>query len=90
MAAGSAAAAVSRQAVATAGDGLASAERNYGLVERKHREGAASQVELIDARTAYTSARLDQLFTTYDYLARTVEFERAAALYPAQAPEGVE
>lgn len=84
------AAAVSRQAVATAGDRLASAERNYGLVERKHREGAVSQVELIDARTAYTSARLNQLFTTYDYLARTVEFERAAALYPAQAPEGVE
>lgn len=84
------AAAVRRQAVATAADRLASAERNYGLVERKHREGAASQVELIDARTAYTSARLNQLFTTYDYLARTVEFERAAALYPAPAPEGAE
>ena len=81
---------VSRQAVATAQDRLASAERNYGLVERRHREGAASQVELIDARTAFTSARLNLVLTTYDYLARTVEFERAAALYPAQAPEGVE
>jgi outer membrane protein TolC len=69
----------------TAADRLSSAERNYGLVERKYREGAAPQVALIDARTSYTSARLNLILTTYDYLARTVELDRAAGLYPARA-----
>jgi outer membrane protein TolC len=82
------AALVSRQALVTATDRLASAERNYGLVERKHRAGAASQLELIDARTSYTSARLNLILTTYDYFARCVDFERAAALYPEHVSAG--
>jgi outer membrane protein TolC len=69
----------------TAGDRLASAERNYRLVERKYREGATPQVALIDARTSYTSARLNLILTTYDYYARTVDLDRAAGLYPARA-----
>jgi outer membrane protein len=67
----------------TAADRLASAEQNYRLVERRYREGAAPQVALIDARTAYTAARLNRILVTYDYFARTVELDRAAALYPA-------
>jgi outer membrane protein len=76
------AAEVAGQARATAADRLASAERNYGLVERKYRAGAAPQIELIDARTSYTGARLNLILTTYDYFARCVDLDRAAALYP--------
>ena len=76
-------AAVAGHARATAADRLASAERNYGLVERKHHAGAAPQVELIDARNSYTAARLNLILTTYDYFAGCVELERAAGLYPA-------
>ncbi len=76
------AAEVAGQARLTAADRLASAERNYGLVDRKYRAGAAPQVELIDARTSYTAARLNLILTTYDYFARCVDLDRAAALYP--------
>lgn len=77
------AAEVAGGARATAADRLASAERSYHLVDRKYREGAAPQVELIDARTSYTAARLNLILTSYDYFTRCVELDRAAALYPA-------
>jgi outer membrane protein TolC len=76
------AAEVARLNESTAADRLASAARSYELVERKFREGAAAQVELIDARTASTAAALNQILTHYDHLARRVELERAAGLYP--------
>lgn len=81
-------AAVADQARTTAADRLASAERNYGLVERKYRAGAAPQVELIDARSNYTAARLNLILTTYDYFAGCVELERAAGLYPTASKGG--
>lgn len=70
---------------ATATARLASAEQNYRLVERRYKEGAAPLVSLIDARTAWTTARLNRILVTYDYLSRIVELERAAALYPDRA-----
>lgn len=81
---------VAGRARSTAADRLASAERNYQLLERKYREGAASQVALIDARTSYTSARLNLILTTYDYFARAVELDRAAGLYPVSMPSSDE
>ncbi len=80
------AAQVAGQSMTTAGERLRAARRNYELMDRRYREGAAAQVELIDARTSYTSARLNQILTTYDYYARCVDLDRAAALYPADAP----
>lgn len=71
----------------TAAARLASAEQNYRLVERRYKEGAAPLVALIDARTAWTTARLNRILVTYDYYSRTVELERAAALYPDRAAE---
>lgn len=71
---------VARGAIATAEDRLAAARRTYELVERRYQEGIAPQIELIDARTAYTSAGLNLILTRYDYAARWVEVERAAAL----------
>lgn len=71
---------VARGAIATAEDRLAAARRTYELVERRYQEGIAPQIELIDARTAFTSAGLNLILTRYDYAARWVELERAAAL----------
>jgi outer membrane protein TolC len=71
---------VARGAIATAEDRLAAARRTYELVERRYQEGIAPQIELIDARTAYTSAGLNLILTRYDYAARWVQVERAAAL----------
>lgn len=71
---------VARSAIATAEDRLAAARRTYELVERRYQEGIAPQIELIDARTAFTSAGLNLILTRYDYAARWVELERAAAL----------
>ncbi|HEX2208320.1 MAG TPA: TolC family protein [Longimicrobium sp.] len=71
---------VARGAIATAEDRLAAARRTYELVERRYQEGIAPQIELIDARTAYTGAGLNLILTRYDYAARWVQVERAAAL----------
>ena len=76
------AAEVARTAIATAEDRLAAAERTYQLVERRWQEGIAPQIELLDARTAFTSAGLNLILTRYEYAARWVELERAAALRP--------
>lgn len=74
------AAAVARAAIVTADDRLSAADRAYELVRRRYDEGLAPQVELIDARTALTSARLNRSVTLYRYAARLVDLERAAAL----------
>jgi outer membrane protein len=74
------AALVSRTAIATATDRLTAATRTFELVQRRYGEGLAAQLELLDARTALTTAELKHLITTYDFYQRVVEFERAAAL----------
>src|SRR5690606_32077060 len=74
------AAVVARGAIETAGDRLESARRAYELVRRRHEEGVASLIELIDARTALTGAELNRSLTEYRYAMRLVELERAAAL----------
>lgn len=69
-----------RLAVATATERLAAASRTFELVRRRYEEGLAAYVEFLDARTAFTSAGLNQIITTYTSAARWVELERAAAL----------
>jgi outer membrane protein TolC len=78
------AAAVAQTAIGTATDRLTAASRTFELVQRRYSEGMASQLELLDARTALTSAQLNRLITTYDFYQRVVDYERAAALttYP--------
>jgi len=74
------AAVVAREAIATAADRLAAARRSFELVRRRYEEGLASQVEFLDARTAFTSAELNHVATVYRYAIRYVDLERAAAL----------
>lgn len=73
---------VARDAIATADARLAAAQRSFDLVRRRWEEGLASQVEFLDARTAYTNADLNRVATVYRYATRYVDLERAAALRP--------
>jgi outer membrane protein TolC len=74
------AAVVARDAIATAEARLAAAGRSFDLVRRRYQEGLATQVEFLDARTAFTSADLNRSATVYRYAIRYVDLERAAAL----------
>lgn len=74
------AALVALEAIGTAAARLAAARRSFELVRRRYEEGLASQVEFLDARTAYTSAELNRVATAYRYAIRYVDLERAAAL----------
>lgn len=80
------AALVSRQGTTTAEDRVAAARRSWELVRRRYEEGMAPQIDLLDVRTALTAAELNRLITRYDYFARRVELDRAAALYPRTLP----
>ncbi|HEX6048363.1 MAG TPA: TolC family protein, partial [Gemmatimonadaceae bacterium] len=74
------AARVASQATRTASDRVTAARRAFELVARRREEGLASQVEFIDARTAYTRAELNEILTRYRYAMRWVALERAAAM----------
>lgn len=69
-----------RTSLTTASDRLESARRSFTLVERRYAEGLAAPVDFLVARSALTSATINQVLTRYGYAARVVEFERVAAL----------
>lgn len=69
-----------RSTLVTADDRLASAERAFALVQRRFAEGLATPVEFLSARTAFTSAAINQVITRFTFATRVVELERAAAL----------
>ncbi|HVH67212.1 MAG TPA: TolC family protein [Gemmatimonadales bacterium] len=81
------AAQVAHDAIATANARLEAARRTFELVRRRYEEGMASPIELIDARTALTSAELNRVVTAYQYLIRYVDLERAAAFRTIQEGE---
>ncbi len=74
------AAVVARDAIETAEARLVAARRTFELVRRRYEEGLASQVEFLDARTAFTNAQLNRVNTVYRHAIRYVDLERAAAL----------
>ena len=74
------AASVAKAAIATADTRRDAARRTFELVRRRYDEGVASPVELVDARTTFTSAELNRVLTAYRYAMRWVDLERAAAL----------
>ncbi|WP_206044463.1 TolC family protein [Gemmatimonas groenlandica] len=69
-----------RSTLVTADDRVASAERAFALVQRRFAEGLATPVEFLSARTAFTSAAINQVITRFTFATRVVELERAAAL----------
>lgn len=73
------AASTARQAQAVALARLESARRSFELVSRRYAEGMASQVEYLDARTNYTASGINQILTTYDFMMKYAQLERASA-----------
>ena len=58
-----------------------SATKSYEIINKKYKEGQASLIQFIDARTTMTNAEYNVIITTYDYKIKYAEFERAACLY---------
>lgn len=74
---------VTREALAAAEARTAAARAAFDRVKTRHALGAASQLELVDARTRLTTAELNLTLTTYDRQLRWVDLTRAAAIDPA-------
>jgi outer membrane protein len=62
-------------------DEVQSTQETYRFTEKRFREGQALQIELIDARSQLTSARLNYSLAQLAVLNRTAELERVTASY---------
>jgi outer membrane protein len=71
----------SQKSVIAAEQSLASAKKAFEVTDRKYREGQASLIEYIDARTTMTNAEQNLIISRYDHHIRYAEFERVACLY---------
>ncbi len=66
-----------RQRIEVARKGKDQALDVLNSVTRKYETGGASNVDLIDVQTAYTSARTDYITAVYDYFIASVQLARA-------------
>ena len=73
-----------RQSFSTTEKMTDEAEATYALIERKYKEGITSQLELIDARTSLTNARIRNIISKYDTWISHAEYERVTATYPIE------
>lgn len=71
----------SQKSVIAAEQSLTSAKKAFEVTDRKYREGQASLIEYIDARTTMTNAEQNLIISRYDHHIRYAEFERVACLY---------
>ena len=71
---------VARTAVAAAVERESAARRNWELVRRRGEQGAASPLDVLDARTTWSRAALNLIVTRYGHATRWIDLERAAAL----------
>jgi len=58
-----------------------SATKSFEIINKKYKEGQASLIQFIDARTTMTNAEFNLIIATYDYQIKYAGFERAACLY---------
>ncbi len=58
-----------------------SATKSFEIINKKYKEGQASLIQFIDARTTMTNAEFNLIIATYDYQIKYAQFERAACLY---------
>ncbi|MEQ9287424.1 MAG: TolC family protein [Cyclobacteriaceae bacterium] len=61
------------------------AATTYQLVNKKYQEGMSSQLELIDARTNLTNAKIQQIISKYDTWISFAAYERTIASYPIES-----
>lgn len=55
------------------------AEISFRIVEKKYKYGTASQIEFIDARTAFTKSATNHILACYEHLINQVKFELVTA-----------
>lgn len=55
---------------------LKAARKSFQMIDRKYREGMASQIEYIDARTTMTQVEVNRIVTIYENYIRWAELER--------------
>ncbi|MFY0650767.1 MAG: TolC family protein [Cyclobacteriaceae bacterium] len=60
------------------------AQTTYDLINRKFKEGIASQLELIDARNSLTNAAIQNIISKYDIWMSYSEYEKVTASYPIE------
>lgn len=75
---------VALKAITASKQRLISARKTYDIMDRKYREGMASQIEFIDARTTMTRAEINHIVAKYDYFIRRAEQEKILATYPIE------
>ncbi|MFC2115269.1 TolC family protein [Bacteroidota bacterium] len=63
---------------------LLSSKNAYRVVDRKFKEGQASLIEFIDARTSMTQAEERLIISRYDYHIKYAEIERITCIYPLE------
>jgi outer membrane protein len=63
-------------------DRLLSEKKSFNIVNKKYQQGAALQIEYLDARNNYISADIQRIVALYDYYIRRAEFEKIIANYP--------
>jgi outer membrane protein TolC len=71
----------SAESIRAAGEELLSTRNAFRVIDRKFREGQASLIEYIDARTSMTGAEEKLIISKYDYHIKYAELERTACLY---------
>lgn len=58
------------------------AAKTFRLVAQKYKQGQATLIAFIDARTSFTKAKQNLIISEYDFLIKYADFERVTALYP--------
>lgn len=68
------------EAIIAAKDELKSTEKVYTIIHKKYKQGQASQLEHIDARTSLLNAQQNLIVKHYDYHIQYADFERKIAM----------
>jgi outer membrane protein len=63
--------------IETTRKGLRQALDVLNSVTRRYESGGASNIDVIDVQTAYTSAKTNYITSVYDYYISEIQFERA-------------
>ena len=73
---------VSQKSIEAAEKRVESARKSFHIIDRKFKEGMASQIEYIDARNTMTQAEVNYIVTVYDWYHYQAEWEKVIAVYP--------
>ncbi len=57
-------------------------EKSFEIISKKYTEGQASMIELVDARTTMTNAKINTVISKFDLKIKYAEFEKIIASYP--------